>query len=258
MDILDELSRQAVDRLERGYYRGRKNEERNSNGSFAEAIAAAPATPVVAEIKPRSPTEGKLFSGPIETLATTYVEGGATGFSVLTDPDNFGGGLCSMGAVASLGLPVLMKDFVVSPTQIRSGVAWGASAILLIHRLFSRGFTEMTLEEAINIAHQLNLEVLLEVNDGEEYRIALESEADMIGINNRDLRTMKVDLNTTVSILSEFEKDRIVWSLSGIKSGEDIAFLRKAGAEVFLVGTALLKSDEPAGLLSSMVGVEDG
>jgi len=259
-DILDELSASALARVESGYYEIAEEEGSPGATSFTEKIGNGNSGSIIGEIKPGSPTRGKIFTGnfdPVE-LGNSYLSGGVAGFSVLTDPDHFFGSLENLSLVAKLGGPTLMKDFVVGFTQIEAARSSGADAVLFIQRLFARDIPSFPLEEGISYAHDLGLEVLLETNDLYEYEFALETDADMIGINNRDLRSLEVDLSTTEKVLSEAGKDRITWSMSGISGRSDVAFLKSAGADAFLVGTALARAENPERFLGELGGEPDG
>ncbi|MFW6006057.1 MAG: indole-3-glycerol-phosphate synthase [Candidatus Bipolaricaulota bacterium] len=260
-DVLDELSESALNRVNLGYYDIDPGEVKERNTiSLRKRIKTQTSTPVIGEIKPGSPSQGKIFGGEFDPakLGRSYANGGVTGFSVLTDPDHFFGSLDNLERVARLDRPVLMKDFIVDYSQIDAGKELGANAILFIYRLFTRGITDFSLESGIKYAQEQDLEVLLEINDRVEYESALKTDADMIGINNRDLRSLEVDLSTTKSILSSVGKDRIVWAMSGITDRSDINYLREAGADAFLVGTSLAKAEDPKIFLKELRGVYDG
>ncbi|MFB6291325.1 MAG: indole-3-glycerol-phosphate synthase [Candidatus Bipolaricaulia bacterium] len=258
-DILGKLSKSAHKRVRKGYYDIATRGNRTTD-SFRRRIKTHTTEPVIGEIKPGSPTQGKLFEGEFdpEKLGRSYSNGGVIGFSVLTDSDHFFGSLDNLRRVSKLGKPVLMKDFVVDYTQIDAGKTLGADAMLMIYRLFTRGIPNFKLSEGINHAHQLDMEVLLETNDRGEYEAALQTDADMIGINNRDLRSLKVDLSTTQTILANSSKDRIVWSLSGISSRSDVDYLKRAGADAFLVGTSLAKANNRESFIQTLTGGSDG
>lgn len=260
-DILDSLVDSAKKRLQAGYYEVEDLSNTPTPGeTFVYGIRAAELDPVIAEIKPASPSQGNLMEGKFdpEELTELYLKGGAAGFSVLTDPDHFNSNLDYLKTVSGYAVPTLMKDFVLDSSQIEAAKKTGADAVLLIYRLFERDDTRFKLDEAINHAREIGLEVLLEVNNLTEYRNALETEADMIGINNRDLRSLEIDLTTTKEILGSADKDRIVWSMSGISDREDINYLRKAGADAFLVGTSLTRAPEPVDYLRKLRGKTDG
>ncbi|MFP4646573.1 MAG: indole-3-glycerol-phosphate synthase [Candidatus Acetothermia bacterium] len=256
-DVLTELASSALERVESGYYEiNCRVRDQNASQSFVSAIRNCDSRAIVAEIKPGSPTAGKLFGGKFSPseAGRTYLKGGAAGLSVLTDPDHFYGSLSYLAEVSELDTPVLMKDFVLHRLQLKAAKALGADAVLLIYRLFDRGCARLNLPEAIDYAHELSLEVLLEVNGGSEYKSALNTQSEMIGINNRDLRTLEVDLKATDRILGEFEKDRLIWSMSGISEEEEVEYLKQAGADAFLVGTSLARAGRPEALLRSLCG----
>jgi indole-3-glycerol phosphate synthase len=172
--------------------------------------------------------------------------GGAAGISVLTEPVHFGGSLSYLAKTRpTVNLPILMKDIIVSPIQLEAAKRGGANAVLLIQALFDRGYCDSDVATMIKEAHKLNLEVLLEVHTKEEFNRAQKTSADLVGINNRDLATLTVDLNVTRNILQdEIKEGRIVVSESGINSVADVRFLRKCGAKAFLVGSAVMLADD--------------
>jgi indole-3-glycerol phosphate synthase len=137
-----------------------------------------------------------------------------------------------------------MKDIVLSPIQIYSASKLGANAVLLIQGLFDRGYCTKSLNEMIAGAHMLGLEVLLETHTEEEFRSAVETEADIVGINNRNLATLKIDLNTTKEILkNNSTHGKVVVSESGIKTPKDLQFLRGCGAKAFLIGSSIMLTE---------------
>lgn len=255
-DVLDQLAVSALERIGAGYYDHDHKGQRNKHYSFVQCIDEESFSPIIAEIKAGSPSTGKILKDEFtpKERATCYLKSGALGLSVLTEPDHFYGSLEDLQEASNLNNPVLMKDFVLDYPQIEAGHLLGADALLLIYRLFNRGYSALDLDEAINYIHNLGLEVLLETNDKAEYKSALKTNADMIGINNRDLRSLEVDLSTTKNILSEEGKDRIVWSMSGISKREDIRYLKEAGTDAFLVGTSLTQSTQPEKLLRKLRG----
>jgi indole-3-glycerol phosphate synthase len=137
-----------------------------------------------------------------------------------------------------------MKDIIVDPVQVEAAAKMGASAVLLIYQVFSGGYVGRTLSELVELAHSLGLEVLLEAGSEAEFSAALRTEADMVGINNRDLRTLKVDLGTTRRILTSVRGcGRIVVSESGIEGPEDVRLLHRCGANAFLIGSAVMLAE---------------
>jgi len=253
MDYLDRVVESVRATTRSGYYAVEKSVQ-GERRSFVEGIRACSVNPVIAEIKPASPSAGQMLKRKsIEEIVRIYKEAGVVGISVLTEPVHFGGSLTNLKLASASGLPTLMKDFVIDPVQLEACAACGGSAVLLILSLFRRGHSPLDVNQMIARAHEFGLEVLLEVNSLEEFKLAQETQTDMIGINNRDLATLKVDLNTTKKILSQVKKDRIVWGMSGIESAEDIRRLRRAGADAFLVGTSLMQSLHLAGKLIELL-----
>ena len=171
--------------------------------------------------------------------------GGATALSVLTEPKQFNGSLEALAqARKAVKLPILMKDIILSPIQIQAASKMGANAVLLIKALFDRGYCDRSLDEMIAGAHMLGLEVLLETHTESEFCSAVKTDADLIGINNRNLATLKVDLNVTKKILSKNDPNgKLVVSESGINTPADIRFLRESGARAFLIGSAIMSAD---------------
>ncbi|MEM2751344.1 MAG: indole-3-glycerol-phosphate synthase, partial [Nitrososphaerales archaeon] len=140
-------------------------------------------------------------------------------------------------------LPVLMKDIIIDPIQIEAAAKIGADAILLIYSIFERRYVNYSINELIHLAQSMGLEVLLETHNKEEFLAALKTNANLIGINNRDLKTLKVDLQITKEILSSINGcDKIVISESGIQTPEDIRFLWSCGAKAFLIGSTIMRA----------------
>ena len=178
-------------------------------------------------------------------IAKAMAKGGATAISVLTEPKHFNGSLEALTeAREAVKLPILMKDIILSPIQIEAASKIGANAVLLIKALFDRGYCEKNINEMIDGAHLFGLEVLLETHTESEFCSALKTGADLIGINNRNLATLKVDLNVTKQILAKNNpQNKLVVSESGINTPADIRFLRESGACAFLIGSAIMSTD---------------
>lgn len=246
-DFVEVLAETAWRNVEEGYYDGLEDVDKRGS-SFKAAIERARGRAIIAEIKPASPSAGVLRKYTEEEalgIALEMVEGGAAALSILTEPRIFNGSLRVFQEVRkALDTPLLMKDIVVSGKQVEAASRVGADAILLIAALFNRGLCEEGLDEMIDKAHDAGLEVLLETHSGEEFEQALRSEADMIGINNRNLATLEVNLETTPQLLAGRRVDRVVVSESGIESAEDIRRLRMAGVDAFLVGTSIMRSTD--------------
>lgn len=256
MNHLDRIIESVRATLSSGYYRVDQNQKMmpSEHKSFVERIHACSRNPIIAEIKPASPTAGRLLPQErIPEIVRVFAEAGVVGISILTEPVHFRGSLDNLRLASASGLPTLMKDFVVDPIQLEACAACGGSAILLIVSLFRRGYSTVNLDEMIALAHKKSLEVVLEVNSPEELQLAQRTQADMIGINNRDLGTLQVDLETTQRILQRVQKDRAVWSMSGIGNTEDLCRLKQSGADAFLIGTSLMQAPDLAGSLAELL-----
>lgn len=254
MDHLERIIRDVRKTIRSGYYRVSSRTVLRARPSFSAAITRCLGYAVIAELKPISPVKGALLydRSPADVLAQ-YARSAIVGISVLTEPVYFGGSLKLLALASQTGLPTLMKDFIIAPEQIVVGASSGASAVLLIVTLFQHRWTSMTLKDAIALAHEHGLEVLAEVASAEEFLIAQQTDADMIGINNRDLTTLQTDITRTGEILRQVQKDRPVWSLSGIKTAHDIRRLQAAGADAFLVGTALMQAEDITQKLQELI-----
>jgi indole-3-glycerol phosphate synthase len=205
---------------------------------------------VIAECKKASPSKGVIRADyDPAAIARGYAAGGATCISVLTDERFFQGQDADLGAVrAAVDLPLLRKDFIVDPYQVYEARALGADCILLI----AAALGDEDLRGLATLAGDLGLDVLLEVHDREELGRALALRAPLIGVNNRDLRTFRTDLNTTTGLLKDVPFDRTLVTESGILTREDVARLREHGVRAFLVGEALMKTPDPGAELRRM------
>ena len=244
-DYFDVLARAAQVTIDSEYYEKVKTAE-SVHLSLKKAILKCQAVPVITEIKAASPAAGVIrHDVNASEVAEAMQRGGATALSVLTEPKQFKGSLEALAAAReSVKLPILMKDIIISPIQVYAAEKMGANAVLFIKALFDRGHCEKTLDEMILGAHMLGLEVLLETHTTSEFQSAVKTDADLIGINNRNLGTLKVDLNVTKEILAKNDSiGKLVISESGIKTPEDIRFLRECGAQAFLIGSAVMSSN---------------
>ncbi len=257
-DFLDALAQDAKETVGTGYYEHLTSTRAAFTTSLKDAITQTKAVAVITEVKAASPSVGTIRKhvSPKE-IATAMAKGGAAGISVLTEPKHFNGSLSYLAQVReSVKLPILMKDFIVSPKQLDAAQHIGANAILLIQALFDRGYCEYSLDEMVEQAHSRSLEVLLETHNEDEFQRAIRSNADLIGINNRDLGTLKVDLNVTKGILEKNAANRkVVVSESGINSAADIRFLHGCGAKAFLVGSAIMLADDVEAKVKELVNV---
>jgi indole-3-glycerol phosphate synthase len=217
---------------------------------FRGALTArAPA--IVAEIKKASPSKG-LLAQDFEParLARAYAAGGAAALSVLTDDAFFQGSLADLAAArAACGLPVLRKDFTLDENHVTEAAAGGADAILLIAAILDAGEIRSLAEKAAGYG----MAALVEVHDERDLAKALEAGAGIIGVNNRDLATFEVTLETSLRLAARIPTDVLKVSESGIRSARDIERLRAAGYRAFLVGEHLMKSEDPAEALRALV-----
>lgn len=213
---------------------------------------------LIAEVKRASPSKGELAPNlDARALARTYVENGASCISVLTDTPFFRGSLDDLIAVRdetrAAGTPLLRKDFVIDPYQVYEARLHGADAVLLI----AVCLTDAEIVEFQGLAQSLGMAALIEVHDEEELYRALEAGPRLIGINNRDLRSFAVSLDTTLSQLARIPGDRIVVTESGILAPADVALMRGRGVNAFLVGEAFMRAPEPGAELARLFGLRD-
>jgi len=218
----------------------------------AKVTAGLPA--VIAEIKKASPSKGVLRSDFIPAdIAQTYAEHGAACLSVLTDQQFFQGSVDYLKqARASCHLPVLRKDFVVDAYQVYESRACGADCILLIAACLDD--TQMADFEAI--ARGLDMAVLVEVHDRAELQRALKLKTPLLGINNRNLKTFEVSLDTTLGMLNEVPAERLLVCESGIHTREDVLRMTAAGVHAFLVGEAFMRAPDPGVALADLFGAK--
>jgi len=233
----------------------RDAEARGGQRDFVGSLRAAAETrgaAVIAEVKKASPSKGVLRADfrPAE-IAASYERHGAAALSVLTDAPFFQGSRKALEAAReACALPVLRKDFMVDPWQLFEARAMGADCILLIAAIL--GDAELADFEAT--ARSLGMAVLVEVHDRAELERALRLATPLIGINNRDLRTFEVSLDTTLAMLPAVPPERIVVSESGIHAPADVARLRAAGVRAYLVGEAFMRAPDPGAALASLIG----
>ena len=243
-DFLDQLVRDAEQTLREGYYTAQPPEP-HSTISLRTTIESCRYNPVIAEMKRASPSLGSIrMNVDPAQIAHAIEAGGASGMSVLTEPKHFKGSLEYLRQIrGTTRLPLLMKDIVISPEQVEAGARLGADAVLLIKAIYDRDKGHISLDAMIEKAHTLGLEVLLETHDADEFNAAQNTEADLIGINNRDLRTLKVDLEVTRRVLETHSKgDAPIVSESGVKTPGDLLFLRGCGAQAYLIGSSIMAS----------------
>lgn len=222
--------------------------------ALATASAAGPA--IIAELKKASPSKGLIRSAfNVTALAKELAGAGATALSVLTDEEYFQGSLANLRLASSnTSVPCLRKDFVVDEFQVLEARANSADAILLIVAALSQ-------EELVSLAKRAadwKLDVLCEVHDEEELGRALDAGCELIGVNNRDLNTFKVDVNTALRVGDMLPHGVVAVAESGIETGRDIARLRAAGYDAFLIGEALMKANSPGMALKWLLSEAQG
>lgn len=205
---------------------------------------------IIAEIKSASPSAGDIVRDPdVETIARDYARGGAAAISVVTEPEFFRGSREWLArARDASGLPVVMKDFVVEPSQIMRGIAAGADAILLLASLLDA----TQLRDFIALLEAYGCDALVEVHDEEELARAIEAGARIIGVNNRDLRSFHVDLATSERLARQMPAEAIRVAESGIRVRADVERLRAAGFHAFLVGESLLRQSDRAAAVEAL------
>lgn len=215
-----------------------------------QAKLAAGQSAVIAEIKKASPSKGVLRD-PFDPLAIaqSYERHGAACLSVLTDVDYFQGSIEYLKqARAATALPVIRKDFIIDPYQVYQARAMGADCILLI----AASLDDALMAQLAELAQSLGMDVLIEVHDGEELSRALTIPLPLIGINNRNLHTFEVSLQTTLDLLEQIPADRIVVTESGILSAQDVTLMRQHQVNSFLVGEAFMRATEPGEALQNL------
>jgi indole-3-glycerol phosphate synthase len=221
-------------------------------GALRAKIAGGQAA-VIAEIKKASPSKGVLRADFIPAdIAQSYAEFGAACLSVLTDQQFFQGCVDYLKqARASCQLPVLRKDFMVDAYQIYESRAMGADAILLIAACLD----DAQMKEFEQIARSLDMAVLVEVHDASELERALKLKTPLIGVNNRNLKTFEVSLDTTLTLMRDIPKDRLLVCESGIHTRDDVLRMGAAGVNAFLVGEAFMRAKEPGEALAALFGM---
>src|SRR4051812_489416 len=249
---LRELERLAERHVPRGFRRALENPHFWQN----RPEVGHPGMAVIAELKKASPSRGLIRrSFDAESLARELEAAGAAALSVLTDEEFFQGSLENLRkASAAVAIPCLRKDFIVDEFQLLEARANSADAVLLIVSALSGE----ELNRLAATARAQGLDVLCEVHDREELRRAVESGCDLIGVNTRDLRTFKVDLQTALDLASEFPAGVVRVAESGIHSADDVARVRAAGYHACLVGESLMRAERPGAALRELIGVPSG
>ncbi len=229
---------------------------RGEGRPFNEALVR-PGLSLIAEFKRRSPSAGALAPEAVEVASqvAAYERGGAAALSVLTDEPHFGGSLADLRAArAACGMPVLRKDFVVDPYQLYEAAVNGADAVLLIVAALG----DRELRALHQEARAIDLDCLVEVHDAAELERALEAGAEVIGINNRNLDDMSVDIATTFELMPDVPAGKTVVAESGISGREEIAELDRVGVDAVLIGGALMAAADPEAKARELAGADEG
>jgi indole-3-glycerol phosphate synthase len=245
-------------------HRGRAAQDQRSLSDLVERAAGTPAPrdfagalraqglSCIAEIKRRSPSKGALHPDlQADVVAKEYVAGGAACLSVLTDADYFGGSPADLAAARqAAGLPVLRKDFTVQEADVADARLMGADAVLLIVAALDDG----ELRRFASLADQLGMAALIEVHDADELARALDAGARMVGVNQRDLRTFAVDHERALALATQIPGGVLAVAESGIRGADDARRLAEAGYDAVLVGETLVRADDRAATLRTLVG----
>jgi len=223
-----------------------------TGGTTFAAALAAPGLSFICEVKRASPSKGLLAADfPYLSIAREYEAAGAAAVSVLTEPDFFLGSNAHLKEIAAqISLPALRKDFVIDPYQIYEAKVLGAKAALLITALLDAA----VLKDAVALCGGLGLDALVEVHDEAETQTALEAGARIIGINNRDLKTFKVDTGTTARLRRLIPPGVLVVSESGIRERRDVELLEAAGVDAALIGETLMRAKDKSAALAALRG----
>ncbi len=218
---------------------------------FGQSLSLAGGPRIIAEVKKSSPSEGPIdLEAQAGAVASQYQAGGAAAISVLVDTSFFGGSYEDLELVKkAVDLPVLCKEFIIDKIQILRAAAAGADSVLLIAAIL----TPSHLNALLDYTHDLGMQALVEVHDREELEEARTVNPAIIGINNRNLKTMKTNLETTLSLAGEVDPGVILVSESGISSHEDLVRLSEAGVRAFLIGTSLMRATDRTRAVKALI-----
>jgi indole-3-glycerol phosphate synthase len=264
-NYLNKLAENSYKAIDEGVYNNAKYDYCGHEPiSIRKSILSCPHAPLITEIKFASPSKGTIvaesndaISRPTD-IATNMVGSGAVGLSIVTQPNLFRGSPEYLGMIRkAVAVPLLMKDIIVSDIQIDSAKRMGADCILLIKSIFDNNLTEGSIEKLADYANKKGVQVVFEVHKEQEFREVLKSLIDprqnLIGINNRDLNDLNVDIATTTNLLKKVDKGgHIIVSESGISKAEEIQQLKKAGADAFLIGTSIMESSDIASKVAEL------
>jgi indole-3-glycerol phosphate synthase len=262
---LNKLAENSYKAIDEGVYNNAKYDYRGHEPiSMRKSILSCQHAPLITEMKFASPSKGsivdtrKIMSSSPNEIASKMVGSGAVGLSIVTQPYLFNGSPEYLGMIRkNVGVPLLMKDIIVSDIQIDSAKKMGADCLLLIKSIFDNNLAEGSIEKFADYANKKGVQVVFEVHEEQEFREVLKSFIDtrqnLIGINNRDLNDLNVDITTTMNLLKKFDKQKhIIISESGISKANEIQQLKKAGADAFLIGTSIMESSDMTSKLSEL------
>lgn len=220
-------------------------EGKSTARSFPTALRGKNRLDVIAEFKTKSPSLGSIADRELEVQVRRYQEAGASAVSILTEPTRFGGSLSDLERAARLlDVPVLMKDFVVDPAQVREAARLGASAVLLILRCLSKA----DLDELVSSCGNYGVTPLMECHSSDEVERALSFDSTVIGVNNRNLESLEIDLSLAPRLLAEIPSERVTVAESGYRTAEDVLAVRGL-ADAVLIGSALMTHSDPAAFI---------
>jgi indole-3-glycerol phosphate synthase len=228
--------------------------ERPEGRPFCEALSG-PGVSLIAEYKRRSPSAGIIREGTtVDDVVRAYERGGAAALSILTEPFHFGGSLDDLReARGAASLPILRKDFILDPYQLYEAAAAGADAILLI----VAALEPPVLDELLRESRALDLDALVEVHDERELEVALDVEADVLGLNNRDLADFSVDIERTYELLSDVPAGKTVVSESGFSTRDELDELERVGVDAVLIGETLMRAEDVEEAARRLTGGSD-
>ena len=262
---LNKLAENSYKAIDEGVYNSAKYDYGgHASISMRKSILSCPHAPLITEIKFESPSKGRIFdtsklaTPSLNDIASNMVSSGAVGLSIVTQPYLFKGSPEYLGKIReTVGVPLLMTDIIASEIQLDSAKKMGADCLLLIKSIFDSNLAEGSIEKFADYANKKGVQVIIEVHEEQEFKEVLKSLKDtrhnLIGINNRNLNDLNVDIATTMNLLKKFDKQKhIIISESGISSAKEIQQLKKAGADAFLIGTSIMESSDMASKLSEL------
>jgi indole-3-glycerol phosphate synthase len=245
---LERLVDKSFKAIDQGIYETKQLSFTHDAISLRKAITSCPHAPLITEVKFSSPSQGKIRTKvKAAGIARRMAESGAIGVSVLTQPYFFDGSIRYLAAIrkAVMSIPLLMKDIVVSTIQIDAGKQVGADCILLIKSVFDRNLAEDSMEKLAEYAKKKGLQPLVEVHTEQEFAEVLKAGYELVGINNRNLDNLQLDITNTEKLLKSNNKGAsIIISESGISRPSEVQYLRSAGADAFLVGTSIMQTQD--------------